>query len=55
MSSKHHQGQYARRFPLLGLFGLASAQDLTIVMENKSPNQELGMYWLGTEEGPAKL
>ena len=43
------------RAGFLCVFGLASAQDLTIVMENKSPNQELGMYWLGTEEGPAKL
>jgi len=38
---------------LLGLFGLASAQDMKIIMENKSPGQDLGMYWLGTEEGPA--
>ena len=44
-----------RTASLLGLFGLASAQDMKIVMENKSPGQDLGMYWLGTEEGPAKL
>ena len=26
---------------------------MKIIMENKSPSQELGMYWLGTKKGPA--
>jgi len=26
---------------------------MKIIMENKSPGQELGRYWLGTKKGPA--